>query len=136
MATESVNTIRPLSADECWQRLAQHPTRVGHVGIGGPAPDIVPVNYAVDGRSIVFRTAEGKKLTAIGRLERIVFQVDDVDATWRWAWSVVLRGFAEHVTAADEVAKLKELPLRPWDPTPKPEYVRITTNQVAGREIT
>jgi len=135
MSSERTATIRRLSDDECWLRLADHPTKVGRVGIGGPSPDILPVNYALDGRSLVFRTAAGKKLAAIGRQERVVFEVDDVDPDWSRGWSVVLRGFAEQVTDPDDVARLEQLPLQPWDPDPKTDYVRITTQLVSGREI-
>ncbi|CAN5916585.1 pyridoxamine 5'-phosphate oxidase family protein [soil metagenome] len=135
MSTEPTATIHSLTDDECWQRLADHPAKIGRVGMGGPSPDILPVNYAVDDRSLVFRTAPGKKLAAVGRQERIVFEVDDVDPDWSQGWSVVLRGFAEHVTDPDELARLEQLPLHPWDPEPKTDYVRITTRNVSGREI-
>lgn len=127
--------IRSLTPEECWHRLANHPARIGRVGIGGPSPDILPVNYAVDGHSVVFRTGEGKKLNAVGRGERVVFEVDDVDARWRTGWSVVLRGFAEHVTDLRQQARLHELPLQPWDPSGKTNFVRITTHAISGREI-
>lgn len=135
MSLQSGTEIHKLTAAQCWERLRDHPAKIGRVGTGGPSPDILPVNYVVDGTSVVFRTGQGKKLAAIGRGERVVFEVDDVDAHWERGWSVVLRGFAEHVTDADEKARLAELPLHPWDPTPKTEFVRITTHLVAGREI-
>jgi nitroimidazol reductase NimA-like FMN-containing flavoprotein (pyridoxamine 5'-phosphate oxidase superfamily) len=135
VAATPFTAVRALPADECWRRLAEHPARVGHLGTGGASPDIFPVNYAIDGHSVVFRTAAGKKLGAVGRGERVVFEVDHIDAQWQRGWSVVLRGFAEHVTDADEVARLSELPLQVWDPSPKPEFVRITTHLVSGREI-
>ena len=135
MTTEPTPTVRELSVDECWQRLTEHPSRVGRIGLGGPSPDIFPVNYTLDGRSVVVRTAEGKKLAAVGRDERIVFEVDDIEAGWRRAWSVVLRGFAEHITDAAEVTRLEELPLVPWDPGPKSEFLRIATHVISGRAI-
>ena len=135
MSAGPTPTVRSLSTGECWLRLAEHPAHVGRVGLGGPSPDILPVNYVLDGRSIVFRTGGGKKLSAIARGERVVFEVDDVDRTWRHGWSVVLRGFAEHVTDPGERARLARLPLQVWDPTPKPEFIRITTHLVSGREI-
>lgn len=135
MTREPVSQMSVLTIEECWRRLSQHPTKVGRVGTGGPSPDILPVNYVVDGRSLVFRTAPGRKLSAVGRGERVVFEVDVVDLAWRRGWSVILRGFAEHVTDPDEVARLETLPLHPWDPSPKSEYVRIRTNTVAGRAI-
>jgi nitroimidazol reductase NimA-like FMN-containing flavoprotein (pyridoxamine 5'-phosphate oxidase superfamily) len=135
MSTEPVTTVHPMPTDECWERLAGHPAMIGRVGTGGASPDIFPVNYAVDGHSIVFRTAEGKKLSAVGRGERVVFEVDDVDPRWRRGWSVVLRGFAEHVTDSEDLARLRTLPLQAWDPAPKPEFVRIRTHLVSGRRI-
>lgn len=136
MAEEQAAGIRTLDGEECWRRLAGHPTRIGRIGTGGPSPDILPVNYAIDRKTLVFRTAPGKKLDAIGRGERVVFEVDDVEPGWRRGWSVVLRGFAEHVTDAEERARLDALPLTSWDPTPKSDYVRISTTMVSGREIT
>ncbi|HSK90408.1 MAG TPA: pyridoxamine 5'-phosphate oxidase family protein [Euzebyales bacterium] len=136
MPTQPFTAVRYLSTEECWQRLAAHPARVGRVGVGGASPDIFPVNYVLDGHSIVFRTAPGKKLAAVGRGERVVFEVDDIDATWHCGWSVVLRGFAQHVTDPAERAGLEQLPLRTWDRAPKPEFVRIRTHLVSGREIT
>lgn len=135
MPTESATEIRWLSTTECWQRLEEHPTGVGRVGTGGAAPDIIPVNYAVDGRNVVFRMAIGARLAAIAGHERIVFEVDHTDAASRRAWSVVLRGFAEPITDADVLARLRKLPLRLWDPGSEAGYVRIATNMVEGREI-
>ncbi len=135
MPLESDTRIRELTDEECWQRLQDHAAKVGRVGIGGPSPDILPVNYVVDGRSVVFRTAQGKKLSAVGRGERVVFEVDDVEPEWRQGWSVVLRGFAEHVTDEKDRERLAKLPLYPWDTSPKSEFVRITTHLISGREI-
>ena len=50
-----------LTEQECWDRLAGEElgrlvTRVGDV------LDIFPVNYVVDDRTLLFRTAEGSKL--------------------------------------------------------------------------
>lgn len=135
MTEDQTRGIRPLGVEECWQRLADHPQRIGRLGTGGPSPDILPVNYAVDGHSVVFCTAPGKKLAAVTRGERVVFEVDDVSPDWQHGWSVVLRGFAEHVTDPDERRRLDKLPLTSWDPTPKNDYVRITTSLVSGRAI-
>jgi nitroimidazol reductase NimA-like FMN-containing flavoprotein (pyridoxamine 5'-phosphate oxidase superfamily) len=132
---EPFTSVSVMSTTECWEQLAAHPAMVGRVGTGGASPDIFPVNYAVDGHSIVFRTAQGKKLSAVGRGERVVFEVDDIDPKWKRGWSVVLRGFAQHVTDGEELARLRSLPLQAWDPAPKPEFVRIRTHLVSGRRI-
>lgn len=133
MTTEA--RIRSLTEAECWQRLADHSARVGRIGMGGPSPDILPVNYAVDGHSVVFQTGEGKKLAAIGDGARVVFEVDEVDPAWERGWSVVLRGFAQEVTDLRAKTRLHQLPLRPWDPSPKRTLVRISSHMISGREI-
>lgn len=135
MSLQSQPRMRDLTDTECWQLLAGHAARVGRVGVGGPSPDIFPVNYALDGRSVVFRTAPGRKLAAVGRGERVVFEVDELHPRWERGWSVVLRGFAEHVTDPEELARLRDLPLHPWDPSPKTDTIRITTHMISGRAI-
>src|SRR5512145_3366853 len=58
--------VEHLGVDECWRLLAATP--VGRVGvIVDSGPEIYPVNHAVDGRSIVFRTDSGNKLAGIDR---------------------------------------------------------------------
>lgn len=136
METQDADGVRALSVEECWERLRGHPTRVGRVGLGGSSPDVLPVNYAVDGASVVFRTAAGKKLDAIDARERIAFEVDHVDRGWRQGWSVVLRGFAERIVDDAEVQRVRELDLRSLTPDETPVFVRIASHVVSGREIT
>ena len=135
MATRPTTVIRTLTIDECWHRLEDHPAKVGRLGTGGPSPGILPVNYIVDGRSVVFHTAAGKKLAAVDQRERVVFEVDHIEPGSARGWSVLLRGFAEHVTDPDEIHRLERLPLQPWDRTPKTDFIRFTTHLVSGREI-
>lgn len=135
MTVHAQPSIRALTDSECWQRLADHPAGIGRVGTGGPSPNILPVNYVLDGRSVVFRTGEGRKLTAVGAHERVAFEVDHLDAEAHTGWSVVLRGFAHRVTDPAEIERLDALGLQPWDPSPKTAVVRITTRMVEGREI-
>jgi len=83
-----------LDDDECWRRLATRVvgrivTRVGDV------VDIFPVNYVVDGESIVLRTAEGSKLMELVISEDVLFEVDEHTA--EDAWSVIIRGKAKRL---------------------------------------
>jgi nitroimidazol reductase NimA-like FMN-containing flavoprotein (pyridoxamine 5'-phosphate oxidase superfamily) len=89
------------------------------------------VNYALDGRSIVFRTAEGSKLTELVINDEVLFEVDDHTADE--AWSVVIRGHAQRLETSDEVQAADELPLTPWIPTLKYNYVRVTPDSLSGR---
>ena len=60
----SSNPIVELDENTCWERLSTR--SVGRIvtNVGGVV-DIAPVNFVVDGRSIVFRTASGSKLAGL-----------------------------------------------------------------------
>jgi nitroimidazol reductase NimA-like FMN-containing flavoprotein (pyridoxamine 5'-phosphate oxidase superfamily) len=107
------------------QQLGRLVTHVGHV------LDIFPVNYVVDDETIVFRTAEGSKLFELTVNDEVLFEVDDHSGTD--AWSVVVRGHARRLATSDEVDAADELPLRPWIPTLKYNYVRVTPVSLTGR---
>jgi len=128
----SSEAIVRLSDRECWQRLAEQ--QLGRlVTDAGDVLDIFPVNYTVDGESVVFRTAEGSKLTELTINDQVLFEVDEYTATD--AWSVVVRGSAHRLTTADEIAAADALPLKPWIPTAKYNYVRIVAASVSGRDF-
>ncbi len=127
---ENSEVVERLSDQACWDRLAGEALGrlVTHVG---EVLDIFPVNYVVDGASLVFRTAEGSKLTELTINDEVLFEVDAHSATD--AWSVVVRGRAERLTTNDEVQAADALPLKPWIPTLKYNYVRITPRSLSGR---
>jgi nitroimidazol reductase NimA-like FMN-containing flavoprotein (pyridoxamine 5'-phosphate oxidase superfamily) len=69
--------IEELGSAECWELLASQ--QVGRIGFVAEAqPVILPVNYAVDGTTVVFRTAPGGKLNAAIQGQRVAFQVDEL----------------------------------------------------------
>ncbi len=121
-----------LSDDECFERLATQ--ELGRlVTSAAGVLDIFPVNYTLDGRSIVFRTAEGSKLTELTIHDEVLFEVDDHTETD--AWSVIVRGHAQRLETSDEVQAADALPLTPWVPTLKYNYVRIVADSVSGRSF-
>lgn len=127
---ESNDPVTVLSEDESWERLAGHElgrlvTRVGDV------VDIFPVNYVVDDRTILFRTAEGSKLLELTVNDEVLFEVDDHTDTD--AWSVIVRGSAHRLQTLAEVEAADALPLRPWIPTLKYNFVRIDPVTMSGR---
>jgi nitroimidazol reductase NimA-like FMN-containing flavoprotein (pyridoxamine 5'-phosphate oxidase superfamily) len=128
MSTE--DPVVRLSEDECWQRLEgpEIGRLVTHVG---EVIDIFPINYVVDGRSLVFRTAEGSKLVELTVNDEVIFEVDDhTDAD---AWSVIVRGTAQALETLAEREAADRLGLNPWVPTLKYNYVRITPTTLSGR---
>lgn len=127
---------RQLEESICWKRLRDHPSKVGRVAfVNDGLPVVLPVNYRVDGTSVVFRTKPGAKLAAATDGHMLAFEVDDVDIAWQSGWSVLLRGRGEHVTDRAAVARLEELGLRPWAPGAREKWVRIRPTRVEGREL-
>lgn len=137
--TNDPKRTEKLSEDACWARLRT--AEVARLAvIVEDHPEIFPVNYVVDHGSLVFRTAEGTKVHAALSESRVAVEVDGVDAPDEGsgteaahAWSVVLKGSAEQITATDELMDTTALPLTPWQTGPKGKFVRITPSEVTGR---
>jgi nitroimidazol reductase NimA-like FMN-containing flavoprotein (pyridoxamine 5'-phosphate oxidase superfamily) len=126
----TTEALSHLDEEQCWERLAGQ--ELGRIVTRlADRVDIFPVNYAVDGRSLVFRTAEGSKLFELTVNDEVLFEVDD--HTDLDAWSVVVRGRARVIVIEDEVLEADALPLKPWAPTVKNNYVRIEPTSVSGR---
>jgi len=95
--------------------------------------DIYPLNYVVNEGKIYFRTAEGSKLFTVSINERVLFEADD--HTEDKAWSVIVKGSARILERTDEIQQADELPLKPWLPTLKYNYVEITPEEISGRRF-
>ncbi|MCT1362998.1 pyridoxamine 5'-phosphate oxidase family protein [Microbacterium sp. p3-SID131] len=122
--------VQTLTAEQSWehlrsQELGRLVTRVGDT------IDIFPVNYAVDGEGLLFRTAPGSKLFELTVTADVLFEVDDHTDTA--AWSVIVRGRAEALETDADIERAEAAGLRPWIPTDKRVYVRIAPASVSGR---
>jgi nitroimidazol reductase NimA-like FMN-containing flavoprotein (pyridoxamine 5'-phosphate oxidase superfamily) len=124
-----------LTRDECVGLLRGGV--VGRVAMATPVgPRIVPVNYAVHGDAVVFRTAPYSELGTYGWDTELAFEVDQLDYAKHQGWSVVVVGTAHVVEDADEVADIRRL----WDPRPwasgtRTLYVKLTWRQLTGRRL-
>jgi nitroimidazol reductase NimA-like FMN-containing flavoprotein (pyridoxamine 5'-phosphate oxidase superfamily) len=128
--------LEAIPAEECLALLAKEEVGRLVVVLAG-RPGVFPVNYALDGDAVVFRTAPGTKLEAISR-SLVAFEVD------RWApasgggWSVVVEGIAQEVTSADAPGlreRLAALPLRPWAAGGRLHFVRIVPFTITGTRV-
>lgn len=126
--------IEVLDREACLRLL---PTQsVGRVASApGGRPVCLPVNFVLDGDRVVFRTAAGTKLDAAVRGAPVAFEVDSLDSVQQAGWSVVVSGVAEEVTDPDEIARLAELPLRPWSVHDKSHWVAVRPESITGRRI-
>lgn len=129
---EEPEAFRILTEEECWEKLVQHTVGrlVTHVG---EVIDIVPINYVADNKTIVFRTAPGRKLLELSIHPKVLFEVDQYDE--ERGWSVVVRGKAIQIEHADDIAATEQLDLKPLVATFKPNFVRIHPTSLTGREF-
>lgn len=125
--------VARMSVDECWQMLAR--TQLGRLAtyVGGEI-EIFPVNFVVNDKTVVFRTAPGSKLLELTVNPRVAFEADEHDDSS--AASVVVKGTASRVELQKEIDAADALPLVPWIPTLKHVWVRITPTSVSGRAFT
>lgn len=126
-------TMRWLSRHECWALLREAVIGRLAVVVDG-APDIFPVNFAVDGGSIVVRTSAGTKHRA-ALAGPVAFEVDGYDVASGEAWSVVGRGRVTEAQAVEEVIDLLDLPLEPWHESRKPHLIRLAPDTLSGRRF-
>ncbi|WP_396668470.1 pyridoxamine 5'-phosphate oxidase family protein [Microbacterium sp. R86528] len=126
------NVVEQLSAETCWELLTR--AQLGRLALAVHGEiDIFPVNFIVHEGSLLFRTAPGTKLFELSVNPRVAFEVDEFDDGV--AASVVLKGEAERVEAQDEVDEADTLGLKPWIPTLKYRWVRITPTSLSGRRF-
>ncbi|MFP5320213.1 MAG: pyridoxamine 5'-phosphate oxidase family protein [Acidimicrobiia bacterium] len=124
--------LEVLDTDTCWELVAGSPVgRVAFVEDGEPM--VLPVNHAVVGRRVLFRTLRGSLLHEALMREPVAFQVDGFDAAERTGWSVVVRGVAD---LASTDLDLDQVDLRPWaDTVARDDWVEIRAEEVTGRRI-
>jgi uncharacterized protein len=128
--------LEVLTFHESLTLLASVPIgRVAFVDNGEPV--VLPVNHAVDGKSVVFRTSYGSKLDAAWWQMPVAFEVDAYDAETRSGWSVLLKGYADLVVDDDEAARLETIGLQSWahESDRSTQWVRVQPSEVTGRRI-
>lgn len=130
--------LEELDREECLRLIA--PSGIGRVAFNdGEGPAVMPVNYVVDGESVIFRTAPAgrlnRNLTTVitGADVRIAFEVDRIDEASHEGWSVLLRGGAHHLADADEATAVALV--RPWAGGERDICIRLTPTTITGRRL-
>jgi uncharacterized protein len=120
-----------LTEDQCWALLRTQ--ELGRLAFHlGNEVHLAPINYAVDGETLLFRTAEGSKLLGVEMNPDVAFEIDEVDE--QQARSVILRGVARHL-GEDEEHRVENLPLRPWVSGLRYDVVEIRPTEISGRSF-
>lgn len=121
-----------LAKDESWALLSS--MSLGRLATSvGDVPDIVPVNFVVQRRTVLIRTAEGTKLAAASVNAQVAFEADDHDVMG--GWSVVVKGIATVLVDSAAIADAERAQVLPWIATTKRRFIRIQPTTITGRRF-
>jgi nitroimidazol reductase NimA-like FMN-containing flavoprotein (pyridoxamine 5'-phosphate oxidase superfamily) len=102
---------------------------------------VIPVNYRLHEKTIVFRTAEGSPMdedlrTGITDAEyRVAFEIDELDMNAHEGWSVLIQGSAHHVESPEEHASVTTAGIETWPGGDKELFLRVMPARITGRRI-
>lgn len=132
-AAGGCNLLR-LSLAECFSLLEAG--GVGRVGLtSAQGIEILPVNFAVARKTVIFRTAPDTLLAAYGHAP-VSFETDRLDPENHEGWSVLVQGHAHKVSSEQEIARLEQsTSLVPWAAGARDVWVRITPTRISGRRV-
>ncbi len=110
--------------------------QLGRVAFSEQAlPAIRPVNHLVEGGDLIVRTHGGAALLGRALLSEVVaYEADEIDATTRTGWSVVVTGTATRVEDPDALARYHRL-LMPWLDAESGQVIRIRPVIVTGYRV-
>lgn len=130
--SETGQPVAILSASESWDLLASMTLGRLVTSVNGQ-PEIFPVNFVVQRRTVLFRTAEGTKLVSSAINNNVLFEADDHGASE--GWSVIVKGVARALRTNEELDEAERAQLLPWTATLKQHYVRIQPVSITGRRF-
>jgi nitroimidazol reductase NimA-like FMN-containing flavoprotein (pyridoxamine 5'-phosphate oxidase superfamily) len=97
-------------------------------------PEIFPVNFVVQRKTVLFRTAEfATKLFTMVMNAHVVFEADDHNVSE--GWSVIVKGVAQVLNTSAEIEEAQRAQLLPWTAGSKPRYVRVFPSEITGRRF-
>ncbi|MER6811240.1 pyridoxamine 5'-phosphate oxidase family protein [Actinomadura nitritigenes] len=138
MASDSAQPVlEELDREECLRLIA--PGGIGRIAFeDGEGPAVVPVNYAVDGESVLFRTSLQGRLsrslmTAVpGGKVRAAFEVDAFQDSTHEGWSVLVRGGARPL---DDEEKERAVRVDPWPGGEREAWFSLAGMEISGRRL-
>jgi nitroimidazol reductase NimA-like FMN-containing flavoprotein (pyridoxamine 5'-phosphate oxidase superfamily) len=126
--------LEEMTVDDCRARLA--PGGVGRfLYTSDRGPVAVPVNFAMLGDDVVFRTPAGGAVADATAQDKVSFDVDHIDDALSEGWSVLVSGKARVLTDPAEVQQAAALDIQPWPGGDRNAYVRLAPAEITGRRI-
>jgi uncharacterized protein len=131
---EPMPRLEILEEAECLQLLGREP--VGRLALTASAlPVVLPINFVLVDRTIVFATDEGMKLQAARQGTVACLEVDGFERWRHGGWSVLATGRLTEITNPERLAEAKQLPLSPWALSRPQHYVELSIELLSGRRI-
>jgi uncharacterized protein len=130
--TNESQPIAIVPESECWNLLSSVALGRLVTSVEGQ-PEIFPVNFVVQHRTVLFRTAVGTKLVSTAINHQVLFEADDHNVAE--GWSVIVKGMARILHTDDELEEAARAQLLPWTATVKQHFVRIRPLTVTGRRF-
>ena len=125
--------LTDLPAGECRDLMGS--TSVGRVAfVDEDGPVVLPVNYVLDGETVLFRTSPHNAIARHVDGSTVAFEVDDFDDYTQSGWSVLVRGTARFVPP-HEPPEFGALQPFPWVDGVRNLVVRISPVSVSGRRV-
>jgi nitroimidazol reductase NimA-like FMN-containing flavoprotein (pyridoxamine 5'-phosphate oxidase superfamily) len=122
-----------LSEAECMDLLTG--AVIGRIGFSAySVASIRPVNFVVDDRAVVFRSAAGAKIGPALRRSPVCFEVDHFDPAMGTGWSVIVTGLTGLIHDPERIARIDRV-LSSWMPGALGHLMSIEIEQVTGRRI-
>jgi nitroimidazol reductase NimA-like FMN-containing flavoprotein (pyridoxamine 5'-phosphate oxidase superfamily) len=131
MSIDSPAPVSVLSVTECWDLLGSVVLGRLVTSVDGQ-PEIFPVNFVVQRRSVLFRTAEGTKFVSSAINNQVLFEADG--SIGDEGWSVIIKGTARTLHTDEELEEAGRESF-PGIATPKPHFVRIRPLSITGRRF-
>jgi nitroimidazol reductase NimA-like FMN-containing flavoprotein (pyridoxamine 5'-phosphate oxidase superfamily) len=132
--------VEELDEAECLRLIARG--GIGRIAYSGRfGLTVLPVNYKLYEKTILFRTAQeapmGEDLrTGITDAEyKVAFEIDEFDPPVHEGWSVLIQGSAHHVESETERASVLEADVQPWPGGEKELFLRIRPTRITGRRV-
>ncbi|WP_150461136.1 pyridoxamine 5'-phosphate oxidase family protein [Nesterenkonia ebinurensis] len=132
--TPSTPTTEVLQSRDCWDLLRS--VSLGRLAVWtGDHPEIFPLTYLTDQKTIIFRTGPGTKLSAVLGDTPVALEADEIDTRTNIAWSVVVKGRAQQMEHTEEFLTGNAHRLIAWEAGTKDYFIRITPEVVTGRRF-
>jgi nitroimidazol reductase NimA-like FMN-containing flavoprotein (pyridoxamine 5'-phosphate oxidase superfamily) len=131
---ETLPNVEVLDEDECLRLLGGEP--VGRIALTDRAlPVVLPINFTLVDKTIVFATSPGLKLDAAKEGTVACLEVDGFDRLTHGGWSVLATGRMTEIRDPERLEEARRLPLSPWAITEPEHYVELPIELLSGRRI-